>query len=154
MKEANPGWVIPETMLAMIADSVLCGLEAIHARKQIHRDIKPSNILLDCKSNVKISDFGIAKELNTASLANSFTGTLTYMSPERIAGDDYSYTSDVWSLGLCLITLAIGHLPLPVSKGYWGVVRAIQDEPSPSLPEGQWSEQLRHFISVSWLGIK
>ena len=46
MKQANPAWVIPETMLAMIAESVLCGLEAIHARKQIHRDIKPSNILV------------------------------------------------------------------------------------------------------------
>jgi len=117
---------IPESMVAMVADSVLQGLQAIHARKQLHRDIKPSNILLDCANNVKIADFGIARELGTVSLANSFTGTLTFMSPERIAGEDYEYSSDVWSLGLCLIALAQGRVPLPTHLGYWAVVRAIQ----------------------------
>ena len=57
--------VVPEGLLAMVADSVLGGLAAIHTKKQLHRDIKPGNILLDCSNNVKVSDFGIATELGT-----------------------------------------------------------------------------------------
>jgi serine/threonine protein kinase len=145
--------IIPESLIAMVADSVLGGLDVIHSRKQLHRDIKPSNILLDCSNNVKISDFGVGKELNSMSLANSFTGTLTYMSPERIAGNDYSYSSDVWSVGICLLALAQGKIPLPTNNGYWALVRAVQDDPPPKLdppPEGHpaWSLELHSFLEL------
>ena len=147
----------------MIAESVLRGLAAIHAQKQLHRDIKPSNILLDCSARyAKIGDFGIAKELGSVSLAESFTGTLTYMSPERVAGEAYSYTSDIWSLGLCLIALADGRLPFPTADGYLAVVDAIQCQHTPltlapRTTEGDfaadgdavsfWSTELLDFLS-------
>ena len=71
------------------------------------------------------------------------------MSPERIAGDDYSYASDVWSLGLCLLGVAEGRLPLPTHLGYWAVVRAIQEDPSPTFAApANWSAPLRDFISL------
>lgn len=93
--------VLPEPALAAVARSVLRGLADMHAKRQIHRDIKPSNILLDRQGRVKISDFGVVRELNqTGSLAKTFTGTLTYMSPERITETNYSYASDIWSLGM------------------------------------------------------
>jgi serine/threonine protein kinase len=70
--------------LASVAYSVLLGLSSVHQSKQIHRDIKPSNILLDRDGRIKISDFGIARKLeHSISMASTFTGTLTYMSPER-----------------------------------------------------------------------
>lgn len=81
---------------------------------QLHRDIKLGNVLLDCQNNVKISDFGLAKEVNTMSVAKSFKGTCVFMSPERIEGKDYSYVSDIWSLGICLIMLSTGESPVPV----------------------------------------
>ena len=55
------------------------------------------------------------------------------MAPERISGGMYSYPSDIWSLGLSLFACTIGRLPLPVNDGYWGVVHAVQQLPSPRL---------------------
>jgi serine/threonine protein kinase len=49
----------------------------------IHRDIKPSNILVNCEGDVKLCDFGVSRQLMTAR-ANTFVGTMRYMSPERI----------------------------------------------------------------------
>lgn len=48
------------------------------------------------------------------------------MSPERISGDDYSYSSDVWSFGMMLLATALGRLPFETNKGYWGVLHCIR----------------------------
>ena len=58
--------------------------------------------------------------------ARTFVGTVTYMSPERINGDEYSYSSDVWSLGMMLLTTALGKLPYGTGKGYWGVLHCVR----------------------------
>jgi serine/threonine protein kinase len=73
-------------------------------------DIKPSNILFNSKGQVKICDFGVSGELIN-SIADTFVGTSTYMSPERIQGAQYTVKSDVWSLGISLIELALGRFP-------------------------------------------
>lgn len=100
------GEALSERALAAVGRSVLRGLADMHSKHQIHRDIKPSNILLDKHGRVKLSDFGVVRELtSTGSLAKTFTGTLTYMSPERITHKDYSYPSDIWSLGLVRILM-------------------------------------------------
>jgi serine/threonine protein kinase len=71
----------------------------------VHRDIKPANILVDVNGTVKIADFGILAELaNTQAKCKTFVGTALYMSPERIQSQEYSYASDVWSLGLTVHT--------------------------------------------------
>ena len=66
---------------------VLKGLDYIHNKaKVIHRDIKPSNLLLNSKGEVKIADFGVSANLESAIVSNSWAGTVTYMSPERFRG--------------------------------------------------------------------
>lgn len=86
-----------EEVLSDIAEQVLHGLQFLHDNRQMHRDLKPGNILLNCKGQVKLADFGISRALDgTAGFANSFVGTVTYMSPERIVGENYSYPSDIW----------------------------------------------------------
>jgi serine/threonine protein kinase len=103
---------IPEVVLAKIAIQILCGLSYLHNNNQFHRDIKPANILLNTKGEVKLTDFGIAKELEHANeLSRTNVGTFAYMSPERILGQPYNTKSDVWSFGIVMYELGI-QLPL------------------------------------------
>ena len=79
-----------EPVLANIACRVLHGLSFLHKNRQIHRDIKPANLLINHHGNVKVSDFGIVKDMGEGeAAAETFTGTFTYMSPERISGTKY-----------------------------------------------------------------
>jgi len=105
--------IIPEPILANIAAQVLQGLSYLHRQLHlIHRDIKPSNILINDQGEAKIADFGVSGQLqHTLSKAVTWVGTVTYMSPERITGRSYSFDSDIWSLGLTILEMALGKFP-------------------------------------------
>jgi serine/threonine protein kinase len=78
---------IDEKILAKVALQILCGLSYLHSLNMIHRDVKPGNVLLNTKGEVKLSDFGISKELlDGVDFSKTFVGTTAYMSPERIGG--------------------------------------------------------------------
>lgn len=105
---------IPERILGKITEAVLKGLSYLRESHQImHRDVKPSNILINSKGEIKLCDFGVSGQL-IDSMANTFIGTRSYMSPERLEGNRYTVQSDIWSLGLSLVEMAIGRYPIPV----------------------------------------
>jgi len=139
-----------ELILADIARQTLTGLDYLHSYNSVHRDIKPANILCSSNGTIKIADFGISIVLdNTAGFAQSFVGTVCYMSPERITGGSYSFSSDIWSFGLTMLAVAKGRFPIEenaIKGGYWGMIKAICDE-SPPEPGAEFSPLFASFIS-------
>ncbi|XP_069481120.1 dual specificity mitogen-activated protein kinase kinase 1 [Ambystoma mexicanum] len=104
---------IPEKILGKVSIAVLKGLTYLREKHKImHRDVKPSNILVNSRGEIKLCDFGVSGQL-IDSMANSFVGTRSYMSPERLQGTHYSVQSDIWSMGLSLVEMAIGRYPIP-----------------------------------------
>ncbi|HOX06188.1 MAG TPA: protein kinase [Planctomycetota bacterium] len=88
------------------------GLECAAAANIIHRDVKPDNIMLTAKRVVKVSDFGLAKELDSAMTeTQAVMGTPAYMSPEQCDGRDLDSRTDIYSLGGTLYRCLTGRLP-------------------------------------------
>ncbi|GLI36483.1 serine/threonine protein kinase [Desulforhabdus amnigena] len=81
-----------------------------HEQNIMHRDIKPENILLTPGGQLKLLDFGTAKDLTRRSISSTVIGSRPYMAPEQIMGES-RLTSDVWALGVVLYALATGFLP-------------------------------------------
>ena len=136
-------------VLGKITESILGGLVYLYeAHRIMHRDIKPSNVLVNSRGMIKLCDFGVATE-TVNSVANTFVGTSTYMAPERIQGGAYSIKSDVWSVGLTVMELAIGRFPFDssdsaagdrASAGPMGILDLLQTivhEPAPKLPKSE-----------------
>ncbi|CAD6576166.1 MAG: MAP kinase kinase (MEK) [Tremellales sp. Tagirdzhanova-0007] len=122
--------LIPKTVGPRLSMALFCELDRLPAFALVSRpvDIKPSNILANSVGEIKICDFGVSGELIN-SIANTFVGTSTYMSPERIQGAAYTIKSDVWSLGISLIELALGRFPFSDSP------EKMDFDPDATLPQ-------------------
>jgi serine/threonine protein kinase len=82
---------------------LLLAVGFMHSNKIVHRDIKPQNVFVDSDMNLKIGDFGISKLLDSTSQhCQTSAGTPSYMPPEMVDSQDYSFKADIWSLG-CVI---------------------------------------------------
>uniref|UniRef100_H3C3M5 mitogen-activated protein kinase kinase n=1 Tax=Tetraodon nigroviridis TaxID=99883 RepID=H3C3M5_TETNG len=106
------GLTIPEDILGKIAVSIVKALEHLHSSLQvIHRDVKPSNVLINTQGQVKMCDFGISGYLVDSVAKTMDAGCKPYMAPERINPETnqkgYNIKSDIWSLGITMIELAI-----------------------------------------------
>ena len=99
-----------EKTVVFIISCIILALEYLHCNNILHRDIKPENIIIDYTGYIKLTDFGISSELvnNKCSL---ITGTPQYMSPEVLFGDNHSFTSDFYSVGVITYELLTGKLP-------------------------------------------
>lgn len=93
---------------------LLLGLEFCHSKGIIHRDLKPSNLLLTKEGNLKITDFGIARQEKVErglTQTGTILGTPDYMSPEQIVGEKPDQRSDLYSCGVILYEMLVGRTP-------------------------------------------
>ncbi|MFO0712078.1 MAG: serine/threonine-protein kinase [Sandaracinus sp.] len=104
---------LPVDIAAIIALQVSRALDYAHFRGIIHRDIKPANIMLSHQGEVKLMDFGIARDDRLTDLTETGTGlgTPSYMSPEQILGDKLDFRSDIFSVGIVLYQMVTGRKP-------------------------------------------
>ncbi len=107
------GTSLPPDEAIGIACQVLGALTHAHAHKVVHRDVKPDNIHIQPDGQVKLTDFGIARLTEEASLTGDgqVFGTPSYMSPEQIEGRGIDLRSDLFSLGVVLYEMLSGHKP-------------------------------------------
>jgi serine/threonine protein kinase/WD40 repeat protein len=109
-------------------------LAAAHAQGVVHRDIKPANILLEnCVERVKLTDFGLARAMDDASLTQSgvIAGTPQYMAPEQARGEPVDARSDLFSLGVVLYAMAIGRPPFRANSAMAVLKRVCDDRHRP-----------------------
>ena len=121
------------------------GLAAAHATDLIHRDIKPANILIDGgQQRVKITDFGLARAADDASISQSgiIAGTPMFMAPEQALGHTIDQRADLFSLGSVLYQMVAGRPPFRANNTLAVLKRVTEDTPRPIreiIPEApQW----------------
>jgi serine/threonine protein kinase/Flp pilus assembly protein TadD len=108
-------------------------LREAHGKGIVHRDIKSENIIVNEKNQVKVMDFGLAKLKGSLKLTrtSSTVGTLGYMSPEQIQGEDADGRSDIFSLGVVLFEMLTAHFPFRGEHEAAIVYSIVNSEPEP-----------------------
>jgi tRNA A-37 threonylcarbamoyl transferase component Bud32/photosystem II stability/assembly factor-like uncharacterized protein len=134
---------------------IAAALAHSHNREIVHRDLKSSNIVVTPEGLVKVLDFGLAKRkepeaLEGATLSISplssatqgLTGTLQYMAPELLRGEQADYRSDIWSLGVVLYEMASGRLPFKGRTAFETSSSILHELPPPlpaHVPPAVWA---------------
>lgn len=143
---------IPEKVVQMIAHDCVKGLRFLHRHHVLHRDFKTANILLSRRlCRAKLSDFGLARDLNPGvSKVDTFVGTVAYMSPERLNGSKYTYASDIWALGVCIMECLMGKYPFDRPQNYFDYIEATMTMEvlnGFNIESERFSPEVRDFVS-------
>jgi len=137
---------LPVPRAVAMARQLCSALDAAHSEGVVHRDFKPQNILVDANDTVYVSDFGLAKSLEGASLGmtrtGQFVGTPRYMSPEQAEARPVDHRTDIYALGLILCEMVTGDIPFePTDSALQMMFQRVREKPknpkslNPDLPD-------------------
>jgi serine/threonine-protein kinase len=124
---------LPLEEVGRYAGQILDALCYAHSKGVVHRDIKPANILIDANGQVRLTDFGIASIATEPHLTQtgSTVGSLYYMSPEQIRGEQVDHRADIYSLGVTLYEMVTGKRPFAGDTAYSIMSAQLNDPPTP-----------------------
>lgn len=148
LKQKLEAGALPIEEALEIGAQVAEGLAKAHAQGIVHRDIKPGNLMVT-DDGVRILDFGLAKLANSLQLTmeGSTIGTVAYMSPEQVKGEEADSSSDIWAVGVVLYEMLSGGLPF---KGAYAeaIAHAIKNDAPPPLrvPGREIPEDIEQFV--------
>ena len=131
----DEGMQLPEAL--DLVESIAACLEFVHRREIVHRDVKPSNILFHADGTPKLTDFGIAKQLDEdqdLTMDGSALGSPYYLSPEQAEGRTLDGRSDIYGLGIILYQMLTGQRPY-AERSHVETIVAHLTHPVPVLPD-------------------
>jgi serine/threonine-protein kinase len=123
---------LPPNQIAQIGAGVAAALAFAHRHGVVHRDVKPGNILITPDGEVKVTDFGIARAMNTEeslTQTGAVMGTAAYFSPEQAEGKTVDARSDIYSLGVVLYEMAVGRPPFTGDSPVAVASKHVRDQP-------------------------
>ncbi len=125
---------LPSGEVIPVFCQILDGINHAHEYGIVHRDIKPANMMLTEKGTLKVLDFGIARLLgsNRMTRAGSIIGTLEYMAPEQVKGNETDARTDIYALGMMLYEVLTGRAPFDTDNEF--ELMQLQTEAMPPAP--------------------
>jgi serine/threonine-protein kinase len=129
-KLKRDGTLDVQTAVGVCTD-VAAGLEALWGAGMVHRDVKPANILLDESGRAYITDFGLAKDTQGSllTLPGQALGSMDYMAPEQIRGEQVGAATDIYALGCVMYECMCGRPPFAEVQGMRILWAHLQDPP-------------------------
>lgn len=128
---------LTETQAAVVGDAIAAGLQAAHEAGITHRDVKPGNVLVGLDGRVKLTDFGIARNVSEKTLTRTgiMLGSPAYIAPEIASGAPVTPRADLWGLGATLFAAVEGRAPYdPDGEALAIVSEVVHGEvPTPSI---------------------
>ena len=153
--ESLRGTQLPPRRAIEVAAQIADGLAAAHAAGIVHRDLKPENVIVTREARAKILDFGLSRQFSgtppldaTRTLPGTVMGTVGYMSPEQVRGQEADHRSDIFSFGAMLYEMLAGRRAFTAETPA-EVMTAILKEDPPEFPASippAWREIVRHCL--------
>ena len=137
-----------------IAQQIAAALEATHAKGVIHRDLKPANVYVTPSDDIKVLDFGIARDAAPPqsdaapepTLPGSILGTVSYMSPEQARGKPVDAATDLWAFGCVLYRMLAGRNAFPGDTRWDRLAAVLREEPDWGALPKDTPQPLRELI--------
>lgn len=125
--------VIPIDEIVRLLSQMSAGCQAIHDAGIVHRDLKPENILLTAEGNVKIADFGIARNRHGPKLTEhgGVVGTIDYVAPEYMLKSQVDWRSDIYALGILAYEMVTGESPFKGESVYATMTKRLKTDAAP-----------------------